>query len=175
MRDPRRRGLVATNGYTADGYGDGSGGAEEGVDEDFLLRDLRRGNNDSSAGNTAVGAAVGTRGHGVRAVVVDELLDGGVRSDAVFVRGDVLGEEVAPVVVRVVVNVAVGVCGNARGADGADVVGFAIVIPGDDLGGELVFEWQVRGRGRGRGTNFDEFGLDFEYLVPAGGPEVVTA
>lgn len=130
-----RRGLVATNGYTADGYSDGTGGAEEGVDEYFLLRDLRRGNNYSSAGNTAAGAAVGARGCGVWAVVVDEFLDRGVRSCAGFVRCNVLGKEVAPVIMRVVVDVAVGICWNAGRADGADVLGFAIIIPGDDLEG----------------------------------------
>ena len=66
-------------------------------------------------------------------MVVDDFLGGGVGGLAVSVGGDVLGEEVAPVVVGGVVDVMVGVCGDAGRADGADVVGFAVVVPGDDL------------------------------------------
>lgn len=126
---------MAANGHTADGHRDCTGRIEEGVYEDFLLRDLCRRNGDSGARNTAVGAPVGASGRGVRAVVVDKFLNGRVGGGAGFIGGDVLREEVAPVVVRVVVDIAVGVGGDAGGADGADVVGFAVVVPGDDLGG----------------------------------------
>ena len=119
------------------------------IDENLLLANLRDGRNLCDAGHAAVGAAVGAGRGRVRAVVVDNLLSRGVGGFAVFVGGDVLGEKVAPVVVRVVVDVAIGVGGDARGADGADVVGFTVVVPGDDL---LRVSWCWCGLG-GRSTS----------------------
>lgn len=55
-----------------------------------------------------------------------------------LVGGDVLREEIAPVVVGVVLDVAVCVCRDAWRSDRADVVGFAVVVPGEDLGGEML-------------------------------------
>ena len=46
---------------------------------------------------------------------------------------DVVGEEIAPVVVGHVVYVGLGTGGDAVFFDGADVVGFAVVIPGKNL------------------------------------------
>ena len=57
-------------------------------------------------------------------------------------------------VVRVESGIASGVGGDTRRANRPDVVGFTVVVPGDDL---------------------HKLGLDFEDLVPARGPEVVAA
>ncbi len=46
---------------------------------------------------------------------------------------DVVGEEIAPVVVGHVGHVTLGAVGDPLFLDGADVVGFAVVIPGKNL------------------------------------------
>ena len=79
------------------------------------------------------GCAVAGTGRGGRESVPEVqffLLDAGL---AGFVGLDVVGEEVAPVVVRHVGYVALGVGGDAGFADGAYVVGFTVVIPGKNL------------------------------------------
>lgn len=113
------------------------GTADEDGEEDFILRD-ERGVVDGLVGvnggavprRAAGGAGVG----GVEAVPEDELLgfDGGGGRVAALVGVDVVGEDVAPVVVRHVVDVALGAVRDA-GPDGADVVRFAVIVPGDDL------------------------------------------
>lgn len=52
---------------------------------------------------------------------------------AVFVEGDVVREDVAPRVMRIVGDVAGGVGYDAAWSDGADVVAFSVVIPRYDL------------------------------------------
>lgn len=82
-------------------------------------------------------ATCGARLRGVNTIPEDELflVDGVGGGVGALVGVDVVGEEVAPAVVRHVVDVGLGAFGDAGGADGADVVGFAVVVPGDDLGG----------------------------------------
>ena len=169
--DPGSRDLLVPHGSTSNRHIHRCSRAEQDVYKDPLLGDLSRGDDDGSAGDAAVGPAVGARRCGVGAVVIDDFLGRGVRRAAVLVCGDVLGKEVAPVVVGVLVDVAVGVGGDAGGTDGADVVGFAVVVPGDNLrGGEQVGRMEGDG-----GTNLDKVGLDLEDLIPASRPEVVAS
>ena len=128
-----RTSLLASDFRTANGYNNRGGRLKEHINEDAVLGYLSRRDDDLSARNGAVGSAVLASGHGVRSVVDDDLLVLGSHGLAVLVCGDVLREEITPVVVRVVVDVAVRVCNNAGRSDGADVVGFSIVVPGNDL------------------------------------------
>ena len=77
-------------------------------------------------------AVAGARGGGGETVpeveffFLDALLAG-------LVRVNVVGEEVAPVIVGHVIHVTLCAIGDALFFDGADVVGFAVVIPGKNL------------------------------------------
>ncbi len=77
-------------------------------------------------------AVAGARGGGGEPIPEVELLfrDAGL---AGLVGLDVVGEEIAPVVVGHVGYVALGAVGDPVFFDGADVVGFAVVIPGKNL------------------------------------------
>ena len=127
--------LLASDLRAADSHHDCSRRVEEHINENLLLGNLSGGNNNLSARYAAVGSTVTASGGGIRAVVDDDLLVLGSHRLAVLVCGNVLGEEITPVVVRVVVDIAVGVGDNAGRADGADIVGFSVVIPCDDLEG----------------------------------------
>lgn len=127
-------------------------GHEDGQ-EDLVLRDeggVVDGVAGVDGGTVAGGAAGGARVSRVQPVPEGELLgvrgDGGDGGVAALVGVDVVREDVAPVVVRHVVDVALGAGGDAR-PDGADVVRFAVVIPGDDLRGLLVGVARRWGRG----------------------------
>ena len=136
-RRPQRRGWAPTNLDA-----DVRRAADEHGQEDFILGD-ERGVVDGvvgvDGGVVARRAARGAGARGVQPVPEDEFLgvDGEGGGVAAFVGVDVVGEDVAPVVVRHVVDVALGAGGDA-GPDGADVVRFAVVVPGDDLWGTLV-------------------------------------
>ena len=71
-------------------------------------------------------------------------LDAGL---ARFVGFDVVGEEIAPVIVGHVVDVGLRTGGYAVFFDGADVVGFSVVIPGKNLLCQFPSQFrQVKGR-----------------------------
>ena len=100
-------------------------------EEDFVL------NNDvGTCGwlprSVSRGAVAGSCGGGREAVPEVELLFFDSRL-AGFVGLDVVGEEIAPVVVRHVVDVGLGALGDTLFSDRADVVGFSVVIPGKNL------------------------------------------
>lgn len=135
-RRPQGRG-----GATADLDAHVRRAADEHGQENFVLRDDRGvvdGFVGVDGGAVPRGAAGGAGTGRVESVPEDELLvlglDGGRGGVAALVGVDVVREDVAPVVVRHVGDVALRFRGDA-GPDGPDVVRFAVVVPGDDLEG----------------------------------------
>jgi len=158
MVNPARRRPQRSRGPRPDLDADVRGAGDEDGQENLVLSDdggVVDGLVGVDGGAVAGGAAGGAGAGGVEAVPEDELLggggDGGGGGVAALVGVDVVREDVAPVVVRHVGDVALGAGGDA-GPDGTDVVRFAVVVPGDDLGG--VGEWVGGGhcwRGEGGG------------------------
>ena len=79
------------------------------------------------------GPAVRARSGWVRLVIVDHFLLRHWGCYAVFIRGDVVREEIAPRLVRIGDDVALGSCRETRRLDRANVVAFTIVVPCDYL------------------------------------------
>ena len=151
------RRLPRRSGVASDLDVDGRGSYDEDVDVDIVLEEIARRvrllalTRVIARGTTSCGASIGG---GVGAVVEDDFVGSDSGSRGILVSGDVKGEQVTPVVVGHVVDVAGCAFGDPLRADGADVVRFAIVVPGDD---------------------FDQFGLQGDDLFPAGGPEAIAA
>lgn len=103
----------------------------EGVDGDLVKRHLR----DGIGGVTGLVARCvsGACRVWVGFVVVNNPFFGDGRGGAVLIDGDVVREDVAPGVMRIVGDVAVGVGYDAALSDWADVVAFSVVIPRNDL------------------------------------------
>ena len=70
-------------------------------------------------------------------MIKDHLLLSNSRGNTILVRRDIIGEYVAPRIVRIVRDVTAGARHYASRSDGANVVAFAVVIPSNDLIGSL--------------------------------------
>lgn len=108
----------------------------EGVDGDLVKRDLRDGIG-CVTGLVARCSVSGACRVGVGFVVVNNPFFRDGWGAAVFIDGDVVREDVAPGIMRIVGDVAGGVGYDAAWSDGADVVAFSVVIPRYDLEGNL--------------------------------------
>ncbi len=106
--------------------------ADEDVDGDLVEGHLLDGVR-CVARLVAGGAAVGARSRRVRLVVIHHFLVRYRRRLAVLITGYIIREEVPPRVMRMGEDVAARTRGQTRRLDGADVVAFAIVVPGDNL------------------------------------------
>lgn len=84
--------------------------------------------------------------------------------DTVFVLSDVIGEYITQCIVRIVINVAVSAWDDTSGADGANVVAFAEVVPADNLNMDVSVLWRING---GKESNLNEFRLNLSRLLPA--------
>lgn len=138
---------------------------EEHVDRDLIERDV------SNAVRWVAGlitsrAAVGARVRRVGFMIIDNLLHSHCGGIAVLVGGDVVRQEIPPGIVRIRQHVTLGVKDDGLRSDGADVMAFAKVVPGDDL---LVDEL-ILPDARKISTHLDKLGLQLHSLFPTGGP-----
>ncbi len=88
-----------------------------------------------------------------------------------FVRVDVVWQKIAPVVVRHAFDVSLRTVRDSRpSTDRADVVGFAVVVPSENLRllANLAHLWKVTL------AYLDHFGLEFDDLLPSIVPQIVT-
>lgn len=83
----------------------------------------------------------------------------------VFVLSYVIGKYVTPGIVRVVINIAIGAWDDTSGADGANVMAFAEVVPADDLDMDVSILWRIK---RSEKSNLNKFRLNLSHLVPTG-------
>lgn len=83
----------------------------------------------------------------------------------VFVLGYVIGKYITPGIVRVVINIAIGTWDNTSGADGANVMAFAEVVPADNLNIGISILWRIKGSEK---SNLNKFRLNLSRLVPTG-------
>lgn len=161
----------------ADLDGDVGRRMDEGIDEDEIFGDDGGIVVLLAPGRVVAGGAAAVAGRcRVGTVVEDQFLVlDRRRRVAGLVRGNVGWEHVAPAVVGHVLDVAVGAVRHAGNVvEGADVVRFTVVVPGEDLCGRKLGKSEYQSTGGEAGIYLDELGLGVDDLLPAIVPQVVA-
>lgn len=98
-------------------------------------------------------------------MVKDDLVLADRGSNSSFVPSNVIGKYVAPGIVRIVLDVAIGALDNTRRANGTNVMAFAVIVPADDLCIDFSILWRINEL---KISNLNKFRLNFSGLLPTG-------
>lgn len=77
-------------------------------------------------------------------MVKDDLVLADRGGNSSFIPSNVIGKYVTPGIVRVVLDVAIGALDNTRGADGTNVMAFAVIVPADNLDMGFSILWRIK-------------------------------
>lgn len=143
MIRPRMRSLLDGRNAVSDLHAHLGRLADEDVDGDLIQGNIFDGVR-CVARLVSNGPSVRARSGWVRLVIVYHFLLRHRGCHAVFIRRDIVREEIAPRLVRIGEDVALGVCRETRRLDRANIVAFTIVVPRDYL---VICQYKpVRGR-----------------------------
>lgn len=98
-------------------------------------------------------------------MVKDDLVLADRGSNSSFIPSYVIGKYVTPGIVRIVLDIAIGALDNTRGADGTNVMAFAVIVPADNLDMCFSILWRINER---RMSNLNKFRLNLSRLLPTG-------